>query len=436
MLSRYSLPEMEKVWSEESKYKKWLAIELAACRAWAKLGRIPEKDIKKIEGNISLDLKRIKEIEKTTRHDILAFVEGINETLGEESKYIHMGLTSSDVKDTALALQLCDAHDLILRDLKKLKKKLGEQSYQHKDTIMIGRTHGVHGEPTTWGLKLAIWYTEIDRHIKRMERVKEFIAVGQISGAIGTYASVNPRVEELVCEELGLEPAPVSNQILQRDRHADFLNNLALIAASLEKFATEIRNLQRTDILEVEEGFRKGQKGSSAMPHKKNPIICERVSGLARIVRGNVLPGLENIALWHERDLTHSSVERVIIPDSTIMVNYMLNKFIMVLDELLINKDRMKENMNRTHGLIFSQKLMLSLVDKGLVREKAYDLAQRNALKAWEERASYQELIKGDQEVSKYLTEEEIDRIFDYRSFLKEVDYIYQRIGLEGREEA
>ncbi|QTL99803.1 adenylosuccinate lyase [Iocasia frigidifontis] len=436
MLSRYSLPEMEKVWSEESKYKKWLAIELAACRAWAKLGRIPEKDIKKIEGNISLDLKRIKEIEKTTRHDILAFVEGINETLGEESKYIHMGLTSSDVKDTALALQLCDAHDLILRDLKKLKKKLGEQSYQHKDTIMIGRTHGVHGEPTTWGLKLAIWYTEIDRHIKRMERVKEFIAVGQISGAIGTYASVNPRIEELVCEELGLEPAPVSNQILQRDRHADFLNNLALIAASLEKFATEIRNLQRTDILEVEEGFRKGQKGSSAMPHKKNPIICERVSGLARVVRGNVLPGLENIALWHERDLTHSSVERVIIPDSTILVNYMLNKFIMVLDELLINKDRMKENMNRTHGLIFSQKLMLSLVDKGLVREKAYDLAQRNALKAWEERASYQELIKGDQEVSKYLTEEEIDRIFDYRSFLKEVDYIYQRIGLEGREEA
>ncbi|MTI61744.1 MAG: adenylosuccinate lyase [Firmicutes bacterium] len=436
MLSRYSLPEMEKVWSEESKYKKWLAIELAACRAWAKLGRIPEKDLKKIEGNISLDLKRIKEIEKTTRHDILAFVEGINETLGEESKYIHMGLTSSDVKDTALALQLCDAHDLILRDLKKLKKKLGEQSYQHKDTIMIGRTHGVHGEPTTWGLKLAIWYTEIDRHIMRMERVKEFIAVGQISGAIGTYASVDPRVEELVCEELGLEPAPVSNQILQRDRHADFLNNLALIAASLEKFATEIRNLQRTDILEVEEGFRKGQKGSSAMPHKKNPIICERVSGLARVVRGNVLPGLENIALWHERDLTHSSVERVIIPDSTILVNYMLNKFTMVLDELLINKDRMKENMNRTHGLIFSQKLMLSLVDKGLVREKAYDIAQRNALKAWEERASYQELIKGDQEVSKYLTEEEIDRIFDYRSFLKEVDYIYQRIGLEGREEA
>lgn len=436
MLSRYSLPEMEKVWSEETKYKKWLAIELAACRAWAKLGRIPEKDIKKIEGNISLNLKRIKEIEKTTRHDILAFVEGINETLGEESKYIHMGLTSSDVKDTALALQLCDAHNLILQDLKNLKKKLGEQSYRHKDTIMIGRTHGVHGEPTSWGLKLAIWYTEIDRHIKRMERVKEFIGVGQISGAIGTYASVDPRVEELVCEELGLEPAPVSNQILQRDRHADFLNNLALIAASLEKFATEIRNLQRTDILEVEEGFRKGQKGSSAMPHKKNPIICERISGLARVVRGNVLPGLENIALWHERDLTHSSVERVIIPDSTILVNYMLNKFTMVLDELLINKDRMKENMNRTHGLIFSQKLMLSLVDKGLIREKAYDIAQRNALKAWEERASYQELIKGDQEVSKYLTEEEIDRIFDYRSFLKEVDYIYQRIGLEGREEA
>lgn len=434
MLSRYSMPEMEKVWSEENKYRLWLEIELAVCKAWAEMGRIPGKAVEKIKKNVKLDVERIKEIEKTTRHDILAFVEGINETLGEEARYIHLGLTSSDVKDTALALQMKEAVEVIIEDLKTLKQKLKEEALLHKETIMIGRTHGVHAEPITWGLKLAVWFMEVDRHLTRMERVKKTVSVGQFSGAVGTYASIDPRVEELVCQELGLKPAPVSNQVLQRDRHADLLNNLALIAASLEKFATEIRNLQRTDILEVEEGFRKGQKGSSAMPHKKNPIICERISGLARVVRGNVIPGLENVALWHERDLTHSSVERIIIPDSTTLVDYMLQKFKMVLDELVINKDKMGENLERTHGLIFSQRVMLALVDKGLSREKAYELAQRNALKAWETQSDYRALLKKDQEVIKHLNDQEIDRIFDYRAFLKEINHIYQKTGLQGEE--
>lgn len=430
LISRYTLPNMGKVWSEENKYQKWLDIELAACEAWAQLGRIPADSLKKIKEGIKLDIPRINEIEKTTRHDILAFIEGINETLGNESKYIHMGLTSSDIKDTALSLQMKEAVNLIIEDLEILRDKLAEQACKHKDTIMIGRTHGVHGEPVTWGLKLVVWYEEIKRHIKRMKNILDMVSVGQISGAVGTYASIDPRVEEIVCQLLDLKPAPISNQILQRDRHADLLNNLALIAASLEKFTTEVRNLQRTDILEVEEGFRKGQKGSSAMPHKKNPIVCERISGLARIVRSNVIPGLEDISLWHERDLTHSSVERVIIPDSTILANYMLKKFTMVLDELKINKDKMKENMKRTHGLIFSQRVMLALINKGLTREEAYDLAQKNALKSWEEGIGYLQLLIDDKEVTEHLNSEELAEIFDYSLFLKRINYIFKKVGL------
>ena len=433
MISRYSLPEMEKIWSEESTYEKWLAIELAVCDAWAELGKIPFAAVQRIKAKVRLDLNRIKEIEKTTRHDILAFVRGINETIGADSKYIHLGLTSSDVKDTALALQMRDAVDLIINDLGRLEKVLAAQAAEYKETIMVGRTHGVHAEPVTWGLKLAIWYQEVKRHLARMKRVRETINTGQFSGAVGSYASLDPRIEELVCRKLGLEPAVISNQILQRDRHADLLNNLALIAASLEKFTTEIRNLQRTDILEVEEGFRKGQQGSSAMPHKKNPIVCERISGLARVVRSYVIPGLENIALWHERDLTHSSVERIIIPDSTILVNYMINKFCLVLDELVINKDKMRDNLERTHGLVFSQHVMLALINKGLTREKAYQLAQSGALKAWDQALSYQEVIKGDSEINQYLSAEEIRNIFDYNIFLKELDYIYGKLGLSGK---
>ena len=430
MIERYSLDEMKEIWSEENKYKKWLEIEIAVCKAKADKGDIPKEAAKKIENNSVLNMSRIKEIEKTTRHDMLAFIEGINETLDNESKYVHQGLTSSDIKDTARALQMKESVELIIRDLEEMKEVLANKAHLHKNTIMIGRTHGVHAEPVTWGLKMALWYEEIKRHIKRMNNLLEIVSVGQISGAVGTYTSVSPDIEKRVCDKLDLKPAPVSNQIMQRDRQADFLNNLALVAASLEKFATEIRNLQRTDILEVEEGFRKGQKGSSAMPHKKNPIVCERITGLARVVRGNVVPGLENIALWHERDLTHSSVERVVLPDSSILVDYSLNKFTMVLKELKVNKNKMRENMERTHGLIFSQRVMLALVDKGLEREEAYEMAQRNALKAWENKMDYKELIKKDEEITNYLNNDEIDNVFDYNYYIKEIDNIFERLNL------
>ena len=435
LIDRYSLPEMKQVWSEESKYQKWLDIEIAVCKAKAELGKIPEKAAKKIEENVELNIPRIKEIEKETRHDILAFIEGINETLGSESRYVHQGLTSSDIKDTTRALQMKAAVEIILEDLNNLKETLAEKAKLHKKTVMIGRTHGIHAEPVTWGLKLAVWYQEIKRHIKRMKDIREVVSVGQISGAVGTFASVEPEVEKIVCEKLDLTPSPVTNQILQRDRHADLLNNIALTAASLEKFATEIRNLQRTDILEVEEGFRKGQKGSSAMPHKKNPIVSERITGLARIIRGNVVPGLEDVSLWHERDLTHSSVERITLPDSTILLNYMLNKFKMVLEELVINKDKMKENLEETHGLIFSEKVMLALVDKGLSREDAYELTQENAMQSWKNGKSFKSLIKKDDKITQYLSGEEIEAIFDYFNFLQEIDTIFKRAGLENRKE-
>lgn len=435
MIDRYSLPEMKKIWSEESKYQKWLDIEIAVCKAKAELGKIPQEAVEKIKGNVKINIARIKEIEERTRHDILAFIEGINETLGEESRFIHQGLTSSDIKDTTRALQMKEALELILKDLENLKEILAEQALLHKETVMIGRTHGIHAQPVTWGLKLAVWFEEIKRHIKRMENVKEIVNVGQISGAVGTFASIEPEVEKLVCRELDLKPAPITNQILQRDRHADFINRIALIAASLEKFATEIRNLQRTDILEVEEGFRKGQKGSSAMPHKKNPIVSERITGLARVIRGNVIPALENIALWHERDLTHSSVERITLPDSTILIDYMLNKFRMVMEELVINKDKMKSNLDRTHGLIFSEKVMLALVDKGLSREQAYEITQEKAMAAWEKEKSFKNLIKEEKKVTEYLSEKEIEDIFDYYNFLQEIDTIFIKAGLKNRKE-
>jgi len=430
LLNKYSLPEMEGIWSEENKYQIWLDIELAALRGRAKVGEVPTEALAKIEKNIKLDLVRIKEIEETTRHDMIAFLEGISEPLGEEARFIHEGMTSSDVKDTARAVQMKQAVELILKDLAELKDELAVQAVKHKRTIMVGRTHGVHAEPVTWGLKLLVWYEELKRHLKRFKNLLETVAVGQISGAVGTFASINPAAEKAVCAELGLEPAVISNQILQRDRHADFVSQLALVAASIEKFATEIRNLQRTDILEVEEGFRKGQKGSSAMPHKKNPIVCERLTGLARVVRGHLVPALEDVALWHERDLTHSSVERVILPDSAILVDYMLQKFKGVMQELVVNEERMQENLERTHGLIFSQRLMLALVEKGLRREKAYELAQRNALIAWQEGTDYRELISADQEITDYLNEKELTKVFAWQAYLKELDYIYNRTGV------
>ncbi|MGM0548652.1 MAG: adenylosuccinate lyase [Bacillota bacterium] len=430
MLSRYSRSQMENIWSEKRKYEIWLEIELAILKARADLGEIPQSAVDKIEKEAKVDLKRIKAIEAKTRHDMIAFIEGISENLGEESRFIHEGVTSSDIKDTARSIQMQEACQLILADLKALKATLGQKALAAKDTIMVGRTHGVHAEPLTWGLKVLNWYQEIKRQIKRFEQLEEVVAVGQISGAVGTFATIDPAVEKKVCQILGLKNSKVSSQILQRDRHADFVERIALAAASIEKFATEIRNLQRTDILEVEEGFRKGQKGSSAMPHKKNPIVCERLSGLARVIRGNVIPALENISLWHERDLTHSSVERVILPDSAILLDYMLYKFKQVMEELVVNADNMQLNLEKTLGLTFSQRLMLALVEKGLRREEAYELAQRNAMTAWEEKQDYKELISSDQKIREYLTEKELDQIFDWEVYLKNIDQIFKRTGL------
>ena len=430
MLSRYSRAEMENVWSEERKYEIWLEIEIAILKARAEMGEIPVSAAEKVEQEAEVDLKRIKEIEAETRHDMIAFIEGISENLGQESRFIHEGVTSSDIKDTARAKQMQEACQLILKDLENLKQTLGEKALAAKDTIMVGRTHGVHAEPITWGLKVLNWYQEIKRQITRFKQLQEVVGVGQISGAVGTFATIDPEVEKKVCELLGLENSKVSSQILQRDRHADFTERIALAAASIEKFATEIRNLQRTDILEVEEGFRKGQKGSSAMPHKKNPIVCERLSGLARVIRGNVVPALEDINLWHERDLTHSSVERVILPDSAILLDYMLFKFKAVMEELVVNEDNMKLNLEKTLGLTFSQRLMLALVEKGLRREEAYELAQRNAMTAWEEKKDYRKLIAADQEIKEYLSEEELDQIFDWQAYLKNIDQIFKRTGL------
>ncbi|MBO8169132.1 MAG: adenylosuccinate lyase [Thermoanaerobacteraceae bacterium] len=431
MIERYTLPEMKKIWSEENKFRKWLLIEIYACEAWAKLGKIPEQALKEIQEKADFDIDRIKEIERVTRHDVLAFTTAVAEKVGDASKYIHMGMTSSDVLDTALAVLMKEAAEKILEKLEELREVLVRRAREEKYTIMIGRSHGVHAEPVTFGLKMALWVAEVDRNIERLKKAMETISVGQISGAVGTFANVDPQVEEYVCEKLGLKPAPVTTQIIQRDRHAEFLTTLAVIGSSLDKFATEIRNLQRTDILEVEEWFAEGQKGSSAMPHKKNPITAERVSGLSRVLRGNALAALENVALWHERDITHSSVERVIIPDSTTVLYYMLHKFIEIMDNLVIHRDNMKENLNKTLGLVFSQRVLLALVEKGVLRETAYHWVQRNAMKAWKEKRQFIDLLKRDEDITKYLSKKEIEGLFDYDYHLKHVDYIFKRVGIE-----
>jgi len=427
LIDRYSRKEMKEIFSENNKYQKWLDVELAVVKARMKLGEVQKKAYKKIKKNASFDVEQIKEIEKVTRHDMLAFIENINEKIGEHSKYVHEGITSNDIKDTGLALQLVDALYLIKDDLIELKNKIKQKALLHKHTVMMGRTHGIHAEPITFGLKLAVWFQEVNRHLDRIRQLERIIKVGQISGAVGTYATINPEVEEIVMEELDLEASLFTNQILQRDRHADLVSRLSLIAASLEKFSTEIRNLQRTDILEVEENFSKGQKGSSAMPHKKNPIVSERISGLARVIRGNMIPAYENVNLWHERDLTHSSVERIILPDSFILLDYMLVKFTDLLDNLKVNKDTMEKNINKTNGLVFSQKVMLSLIDKGLNREKAYELVQKNAMRSWDDNKSFKKMIENDSEVMSYLNKEELNNIFDYNTFIKEVDFIFER---------
>ncbi|MBO8127728.1 MAG: adenylosuccinate lyase [Peptococcaceae bacterium] len=430
MIDRYTLPEMKQIWSEENKFRKWLDVEVLACEALAELGKIPREAVEVIRKKANFSVERINEIEKTTRHDVIAFLTCVAEYVGDEAKYIHMGLTSSDVLDTALAVRIKEAGQHILGRLKTLHEVLLKQAGEHRHTLMIGRTHGIHAEPTTFGLKMLLWAAEVERNIGRLQQAIEEISVGKISGPVGTYSSIDPFVEEYVCQRLGLKPAKVSTQVIQRDRHAAFLSALAVIGSSLEKFAVEIRNLQRTDIREAEEPFKKGQKGSSAMPHKRNPIVCERITGMARLLRANAMVGLENVALWHERDISHSSVERVIIPDSTTVLDYMLYKMIFVMEGLLVYPENMRRNLERTRGLVFSQRVLLALVDKGLSREQAYEIVQRNAMQSWETGRPLRELLREDGEAAAHLSAEELDSLFDYSYFTRRVDKIYARFGL------
>ncbi|KJS15883.1 MAG: adenylosuccinate lyase [Peptococcaceae bacterium BRH_c4b] len=430
MIERYALPEIKQIWSQENKYRKWLDVEIYACEAMAELGLIPSTALRNIKDKADFNVQRVDEIEAVTNHDVIAFLTCVAEYVGEDSKYIHLGLTSSDVLDTAMAVQMKEAGELILGKLKQFREALLAKAAEHRYTMMMGRTHGVHAEPITFGLKMLLWTAETDRNIARMERAVETVSAGKISGAVGTYANIDPRVEEHVCNRLGLVPAPISTQILQRDRHAEYMAVIAVIGSSLDKFATELRTLQRTEILEVEEYFAKGQKGSSAMPHKRNPITGERISGMARLLRGNAQVALENVALWNERDISHSSVERIIIPDSTMTLYYMLHKMTGMINNLLVYPENMKKNMERTHGLLFSQRIMLELVDKGLTRERAYELVQRNAMKSWHEDVSFRDLLVADPDVTALLKPEEIDGLFDYNYHLQRVDEIYKRFGL------
>ncbi|GLO65199.1 adenylosuccinate lyase [Oceanobacillus kimchii] len=430
MIERYTREEMGNIWTEENKFKAWLEVEILACEAWSELGVIPKEDVKKLRENASFDMNRIYEIEEETRHDVVAFTRAVSETLGEERKWVHYGLTSTDVVDTALSYILKQANDILRKDLKQFVEILKEKAIEHKHTVMMGRTHGVHAEPTTFGLKMALWYEEMKRNVERFEMAAENIEFGKISGAVGTYANIDPFVEQYVCEKLGTSPAPVSTQTLQRDRHAAYLSTLALIATSIEKFATEIRGLQKTETREVEERFAKGQKGSSAMPHKRNPIGSENMTGMARVIRGYMVTAYENVALWHERDISHSSAERVILPDATIALNYMLNRFGNIVKNLTVFPENMKRNIDRTHGVIFSQRVLLSLIDKGMAREEAYDIVQPKAMDAWETETHFKQLVESDERITGKLTQEEIDDCFDYTYHLKNVDQIFTKIGI------
>ncbi|GAB4347146.1 MAG: adenylosuccinate lyase [Candidatus Abyssubacteria bacterium] len=432
MIGRYSRPRMAAIWSEAHKLETWLKVEVLACEAWAKLGKIPSDALTEIKEKARCVPERVAEIEEVTKHDVIAFLTAVGEHVGPASRFIHFGLTSSDMLDTALAVNLREASDIILEDLRLLLGVLKNKALRYKDTVMIGRSHGVHAEPITFGLKMALWHAETVRNLGRMERAKESISVGKISGAVGTFANLDPFVEQYVCAKLGLKPAPVSTQIIQRDRHAEFLTTLAIIASSLDKFATEIRSLQRTEILEAEEFFEKGQKGSSAMPHKRNPIRCEQVSGLARVVRANAMAALENVPLWHERDISHSSVERVIIPDSCILVDYLLARFTGIIDKLLVYPENMLRNLARTKGMIFSERILLELIGKGLTREEAYRLVQRAAMKVWEDGAlDFREALLSDHEIRSHLTQEEIDDCLHLNHHLRFVDELFERAGLK-----
>jgi adenylosuccinate lyase len=434
MIERYSRPAMKAVWSEENKFNKWLEVEIASCEAWAQLGVVPRAAIPKIK-LARVNLKRMDEILKETHHDVTAFLNTVAESIGEESRYIHLGMTSSDVMDTALSLQLMEATDILEADIKELTAELAGLAIKYKNTPMAGRTHGVHAEPITFGLKLAIWFEEMNRNKHRLAEARKMISVGKISGAVGTFATLSPQVEEKACHKLGLTPAPISNQVLQRDRHAQFVTTLAIIASSLEKFATEIRALQKTEVREVEEPFSAGQTGSSAMPHKRNPELCERVCGLARLVRGYSVTSLENIALWHERDISHSSTERIILPDACLALDYSMNVFTSVMKGLNVYPKRMKQNMEITRGLLFSQRVLLALIDKGMSRQGAYKIVQRNAMATWKsDTKKFINLLKADKEVMAVLTVAELEALFDYNYYLRYVDDVFQRLGLTGKQ--
>ena len=430
MILRYTRPAMGKIWEDENKFRIWLEIETLACEAQAELGIVPKDAVKVIREKGNFNVARILEIEQEVKHDVIAFLTNVGEYVGPESRFIHLGMTSSDVLDTTLAVQMKQSGEILLKGLEGLKEVLARRAQEFKHTVMIGRTHGIHAEPVTFGFKLALWFAETVRNIERLRAALKTISVGKISGAVGTYQHIDPFVERSVCEKLGLQPAPISTQVLQRDRHAEFMNVLALCGCSLEKFATEIRHLQKTEVLEAEEYFSKGQKGSSAMPHKRNPIVCERVAGLARLLRSNAVAAMENVALWHERDISHSSVERIIIPDSCIILDFILADMTKILDKLLVYPEHMTRNLNATHGLIFSQEVLLALTKKGMKREDAYRLVQEQAMNVWKDEKEFKALLLGSEEVMKLLSAKELDELFDPERSLKQIEYIFEHAGI------
>lgn len=430
MLERYTRPEMGTIWTDENRYRAWLEVEILATEAWYELGEIPREDVKKIRENATFDTARILEIEQETRHDVVAFTRAVSESLGEERKWVHYGLTSTDVVDTAYGYLLKQANDILRKDIHRLTEVIGEKAKTYKHTVMMGRTHGVHAEPTTFGLKLALWYSEMKRNIERFEHAAAGVEAGKISGAVGTFANIPPFVEAFVCDKLGIRAQEISTQVLPRDLHAEYIATMALIATSIEKFATEIRSLQKSETREVEEFFAKGQKGSSAMPHKRNPIGSENMTGLARVIRGHVVTAYEDVTLWHERDISHSSAERIILPDTTILLNYMLNRFATIVEQLTVFPENMKRNMDATFGLIYSQRVLLKLIDHGMTREEAYDLVQPKTAVAWDEQTQFRPLLEQDAKIMSILSKEELDDAFDYHYHLKQVDTIFKRVGL------
>lgn len=431
MIDRYSREEMANIWTDQNRYEAWLEVEILACEAWSELGHIPKEDVKKIRQNAKVDVKRAQEIEQETRHDVVAFTRQVSETLGDERKWVHYGLTSTDVVDTALSYVIMQANEIIEKDIERFIKVLEEKAKNYKYTLMMGRTHGVHAEPTTFGVKMALWYTEMKRNLKRFKEVRKEIEVGKMSGAVGTFANIPPEIEQYVCDHLGIDTAPVSTQTLQRDRHAYYIATLALVATSLEKFAVEIRNLQKTETREVEEAFAKGQKGSSAMPHKRNPIGSENITGISRVIRGYITTAYENVPLWHERDISHSSAERIMLPDVTIALDYALNRFTNIVDRLTVFEDNMRNNIDKTFGLIFSQRVLLALINKGMVREEAYDRVQPKAMESWETKTPFRQLIEKDESITNVLSKEELDECFNPEHHLNQVDTIFKRAGLE-----